>query len=312
MTSELPPEPKEDFRYDNSNRTGAPNGLDAPPRPYSPPQSGGSSNKKFGCWIAGCFGSLLLGVLLIAAMGVGGYWWLSQQVEKYTDAEPAPMPAVEMEAEEIAELNREVQAFFNQAVPESEATNAEEATEGEALSKTQELVLTADQINALIQSDETLANRAYIEIKDDRILAKVTIPTDQVPGGAGRHFNADAEVDVSLENGVLVIQIVDAKVKGEPLPEEFADELAKQNLAKEFYKNVETSKLLQRFESVEVVDNSVRMRLKNPEEERSGASEKTPPLQSPQEKIPTGTDTSSTGELFEEPTDQSEFDELTQ
>ena len=121
-----------------------------------------------------------------------------------------------------------------------------------------------------------------MEIEDSRIRAKVTIPTDQIPGGAGRHFNADAEVEVSLENGVLLIQIVDAKVKGEPLPEEFSSELSKQNLAKELYEDANTAKMLRRFESIEVVDDTVRMRLKPPEKqekpsELKAAEETSPP-----------------------------------
>ena len=256
MAGDYPPKQPEDFRYGNSDSSRG----DAPPLPYSPPESGGSSNKTVGCWIAGCLGSLLLGVLLIGAMGFGGYWWLTQQVEKYTDAEPAPMPAVEMAPEEIAELQKRFADFFEEAMPEAGENGVGASTDGEDTPR--ELVLTAQQINALLQSNETLADRAYVEIEDSRIRAKVTIPTDQIPGGAGRHFNADAEIEVSLENGVLLIQIVDAKVKGESLPEEFAAELSKQNLAKELYDDANTAKMLQRFESIEVEDDTIRMRLK--------------------------------------------------
>jgi len=303
MAGDYPPERSEDFRNHNSSR-GA-----APPLPYAPPERSSSSNKTVGCWIAGCLGSLFLGMLLIAAMGFGGYWFLTQQVEKYTDAEPAPMPPVEMEAEEIAELQKSFNDFFNQAMPESGENGSAVATDGEELPLPNELVLTADQINALLQSNETFADRAYVEIKEGIILAKVTIPTDQVPGGAGRHFNADAEVDVSLQNGVLLIQIVDAKVKGESLPEEFSAELSKQNLAKELYEDPNTAKMLQRFESVEVLDNTIRMRLKPKEKPPTAkAAEKASPPQpmvdDPFEAIE---QRSAETEPLAEPADQSEL-----
>ena len=282
MAGDHPPKQPNDFQSSDSRQVGDPDRGDAPALPYAPPGSGSSSNKKVGCWIAGCLGSVLLGVLLIAVMGFGGYWWLTQQVEKYTDAEPASMPAVEMEAEEVARLQNEFDTFFQQAIPESgegaEAAPTTEMPKDEALPPPQEVVLTAEQINALLQSNDTLADRAYVEIKDGRILAKVTIPTDQIPGGTGRYFNADAEVEVSLENGVLLIQIVDAQVKGESLPEDFAAELSKQNLAKELYDDAETAKMLRRFESVEVVNDTVRMRLKPPKIESKATIE----IKSPQ------------------------------
>ena len=276
MAGDYPPKQPEDFQYGNSD----PDRGNAPPLPYAPLEHAGSSNKKVGCWIGGCLGTLLLGVLLIGAMGFGGYWWLTQQVEKYTDAEPAPMPTVEMPAEEVAEVQRKFDSFFQQAMPESGDVGEEEpkgeVADGEELVAPKELVLTADQINALLRSNEPLADRAYVEIENGKILAKVTIPTDQIPGGAGRHFNADAEVEVSLQNGTLVIQIVDAKVKGESLPEEIANELSKRNLAKELYDNAEAAKFLRRFESVEVVEDTVRMRLKPTEAPTKVEAETTP------------------------------------
>jgi len=134
--------------------------------------------------------------------------------------------------------------FFKQAIPES-GKDGGEATDGEKLPPPTELILTAEQINALIQSNETFADRAYVEIEDGRIQAKVTIPTDQIPGGAGRHFNADAD--------------------------------------KELYDDANTAKMLHRFESIEVVDDTIRMRLKPTEkaDKEKPASAKTTEETSP-------------------------------
>ena len=310
MAGDYPPKQPKDFQYGNSTQVGDPDRRDAPPLPYAAPDSSSSSNKKFGCWVVGCLGSLLLGVLLIAAMGFGGYWWFTQQVEKYTDAEPAPMPVVEMEAEEVARLQKRFDDFFKQAMPESDEDGVGEATDGDNLPPPTELVLTAEEINALIQSNETFANRAHVKIEDGRIGAKVTIPTDQIPGGAGRHFNADAEVEVALENGVLVIQIVDAKVKGEPLPEEFVTELSKQNLAKELYDDANTAKMLHRFESIEVVDDTIRMRLKPTEKadkEKPASAKTTEETSPPQPMVDDPFEATEEPPAEQEPADQTEL-----
>ena len=260
-----------DNHYDKTDDQGRPA---APPKPFTATHSVKTTGNGYGWWIAGCLGFLFLCFVLLVGLGVGGYWWYTQQIEKYTDAEPAPIPAVEMSEEEIAELQQKVDSFVSQAMPPSgagKAASSDKAVENEDQPPSMELVLTADQINALLQSNEAFANRAFIEIEDATILAQVSIPTDQIPGGGGRHFNADAEIEVSLEDGVLLIQIVDAKVKGEELPQEFMTELSKQNLAKELYENPDTAKVIHRFESIEVVDGTVRMRLKRQKTNESSA-----------------------------------------
>lgn len=242
-----------------------------PPLPFEPPSlPAQSSSKACGCWAIGCLGSAFAGLLLIVALGFGGYWFITQQVEKYTDAEPEPLPAIEMQDEEVAALKEEVDSFLKQVSPigdnrdsrdsRSIATPPEKEADGQT-----ELVLTARQINALLQMDETLRGRALVEIEDGLIRAKVSIPTDQIPGGAGRYFNADAQVDVRLDDGVLVVQLVNAQVKGEPLPERFIQELAKENLAKDLSNDARTVKVLRRFDSIEVEGSTIRLRLKRPE-----------------------------------------------
>ena len=99
-------------------------------------------------------------------------------------------------------------------------------------------------------------------IADGNIQANISIPADQVPGGAGRFFNADAAVEVSMEDGVLIVKVVDAKIKGEPLPEAFMKGLAGENLAKEIYDDPDAAKILNHFDSIEVIDDAIHLRLK--------------------------------------------------
>ncbi len=233
--------------------------------PYAPigtdPSSSGSG---CGCWLFGCAGLMVGCLVLMAGLGFGGYWYLSGQVEKFTDTEPEQIPIVEMDEEALQRLQERIDSFSNQVTPDSAATEAEEPTEvlDDADEPPLELVLTANEINALIHSNEVLRGRAHVVIADGKIQAKVSIPTDQVPGGKGRYFNADAEVEVSMAGGILVIKLVDAKVKGESLPEAVMASLKEQNFAKEAYDDVDTAEILQCFESIEVIDDAIHLRLR--------------------------------------------------
>lgn len=203
-------------------------------------------------------------LVLMAGLGFGGYWYLSGQVEKFTDTEPEQIPIVEMDEEALQRLQERIDSFSNQVAPDSAATEAEEPTEvlDDADEPPLELVLTANEINALLHSNEALRGRAHVVIADGKIQAKVSIPTDQVPGGKGRYFNADAEIEVSMTGGILVIKLVDAKVKGESLPEAVMASLKEQNFAEEAYDDVDTAEILQCFESIEVIDDAIHLRLR--------------------------------------------------
>lgn len=234
----------------------------------TPPASGESSKKGCGCWVFGCAGLMVGCLLLVAGLGFGGYWYLTKQVEKFTDAEPNQIPAVEMDEEALTRLQERIESFSKQVSPDSEEAQLEDDAGEPAVvlddvaEPPLELVLTANEINALIHSNESLRGMAHVVIEDGHIQGKVSIPTDQVPGGKGRYFNADAEIEVSMHDGILVVKVVDAKVKGESLPEAVMGPLKEQNFAKEAYDDVNTAEILRRFESIEVIDDAIHLRLK--------------------------------------------------
>ncbi len=211
--------------------------------PMAPPEK-----KPRGCLFWGCLiVAIALGLLLVLAVagGVGGYYFLKGQINAYTEETPAELPVVELSEEQVAEIQSRIEGLQDAVENDGETT---------------ELVLTADEINALIASNEEFKGKVFVRIEDGQIAGDVSIPTDFLPIGKGRYFNASASFEVSLENGVLVVKLKDATVKGQPLPKEVIDAIAAENLAKDLSQNPELAEKIKRFESIEVRDNKLILR----------------------------------------------------
>ncbi|MEO8496414.1 MAG: hypothetical protein ABI614_15205, partial [Planctomycetota bacterium] len=93
--------------------------------------------------------------------------------------------------------------------------------------------------------------------QDGEVIGDVSIPVDFLPGGKGRFFNASATFNVTLENGVLIVTLKDANVKGEKLPQQFIDAMGKENLAKDAYKDPEVAATLSRIESLSIEHDKI-------------------------------------------------------
>lgn len=248
----------------------------------------------WGCVIWGCLGTLTFAIVLMVASVFGAYYFFTGQVEKYTDDRPANVPVVEWEQEQLDELQARIDAFSEQVKSGSQdaETNGDGEIVGDDLETTdplpvaadapRELRLTSDEINALISANDELRGKAYVRIEESRLYGQITLPTDKIPGGKGRYFNADAEFEVSMDNGVLVVRLTSASVKGEPIPESFMEGFSQQNLAKDVYDDVETAELLRKFDKIEVVDDAIILQLREPDPENdsdeTGASEESDAL----------------------------------
>ena len=185
---------------------------------------------------------------LMICAGVGGYWFLTGQVQKYTAEAPLELPTVQYEPEELAALKTKMESF-EKAIDEGDPS-------------TREIEISADDINALIANEETLKGKAFVKIEEGKLVGDVSFPVDKIPGGKGRYFNGSATLDASMEGGVLIEPLTDAEVNGEKLPQQFIDAMANENLAKEMYKNPENAKTMRRFEDIRIEDDKVILTLK--------------------------------------------------
>lgn len=259
---------------------------------YAPDHvSGQNKSSSAGCFFWGCLIVVLLLIVGAVALGLGGYWLFTSytvQLEKYTSETPAEIPTVEMSEEEMQKLHERIESFKStvqqgetatpagqgepgEQEPTGEAANesggqadgqAEGQADGAAAKPPSELVLTADEINALIAEQKELRGRAHVRIEEGTIRGEVSIPTDMLPRGEGRYFNASAIFDVSMEDGILIVRITDATVKGEPVPGPILEAFRQQNLARDLYQDPKNARLLRKFESVSVEDDQIVMKLR--------------------------------------------------
>lgn len=216
--------------------------------PYAEPEKKPKGCMFWGCLIVGIGGVLLL--LLMVAGGFGAYFWAKGQIEEYTSTEPADIPVVEATEEEIAEIRARVDQLQND--------DAQPADGGE-------VVLTADDINALIATNDDLKGRVFVTIENGEIGGEISVPLDELPMGKGRYLNASATFDVSYDGGIPVVTLKSGSVKGQPLPQQIIDALAQENLAKEALDDPDVAKQLRKFDSIKVEGDKLILRLKEVE-----------------------------------------------
>lgn len=235
---------------------------------HDPPHSEEPAKKSRGCFFWGCLGSVLLLLLIVVGVGLGGYFVLNSVVQTFTAEEPVELPVVEASEEELAEIEGRIDGL-KQAFDQGKAPPP--------------LELTADELNALVAHNDKLRGKVHFTIEDDKITGNVSIPTDFVPMGTGRFLNAKGTFNVSLQNGVLIVTLADAEVKGEPLPESFMTALANENLAQKFYSDPKNAEFMRQFESIEIEGDRIILRPRPVEEVADEAAGESDPPTSPGE-----------------------------
>lgn len=225
--------------------------FSAEPNAYQSPGPDENKKKGCGCFAWGCLGVVVLLLVVVIGGGFAVYSVAKSQINAYTEEEPAEVPVIEGTEEELAEIQSRVDSL-TQAAEDGQAPP--------------DLVLTADEINKLIAQNEQLKGRVYVTIADGEVTGEISFPLDELELpfslGKGRYLNATVTLAVSYQNGVLIVTVADATVKGEPLPEEFMQGLAAENLAKDLYSDPEQAEFLRKFESIEVRDNKIILRAK--------------------------------------------------
>jgi hypothetical protein len=241
------------------------------PEAFSPelPAGGGSH----GCFFYGCIIAVVLAVLGLICLGVAAFtlWRLyTGLLNDYTSTMPAPIPQVSMSGDDRKMLD-ERWAAFRKAVDKNEAA---------------EIVLSADDINALIAESKELKGKVYISIKDDKVTAQVSIPLTEtgIPGTSGRYFNGRATIKASLKKGELIVFVEELEANGKTLPPNVRQQLAGQNIAKDFTNQPDNAKMIRKFESVEVKDDKVYIKARAGGEEASEDETTKPSETKPSEK----------------------------
>lgn len=212
--------------------------------PPPPPQVSQAPKKKLGCWFYGCLTLFILAVVGAFVLFFGARHLIKSIANKYTDPAPIALPQVEFTESEQAALDGKIQSF------------KETIDTGKAA---QPLILTDEEINALIARDPELSGKVYVTIEGDEITGQVSIPLEALPlpGVKGRYLNGSATIKASLKNDRLFVTAESIKVQGKPLPEEFMSSFRQENLAKNAMNDPEIAEVMAKLERIEIEDGKV-------------------------------------------------------
>lgn len=230
------------------------------------------SGKKRGCLFYGCLTLAILAVITVL-VGYVAYRYTVRAAQnwaaQYTDTSPTPPPAIPLTSAQVKTLHQRVDAF---RAALKQPTN------------TMELVLTADEINALLRDQwagRTNTPQLSVQIEGDQLTGNVSIPlSDFGPLKLqGRYLNGLAGLNLELKDRQLTVRIRDLAVKGKALPGAVLAELRRRNLAEDVQSDPDTAKEIAKFESIALRDGRLILRTVGPSE--AGAPNAKAPAQAP-------------------------------
>lgn len=205
-----------------------------------------------GCFFYGCIIAVVLAplmVIFVVVIAFVAYRYATSMVNEYTATMPDKLPVLNMPEEQRKAVKDRWEAFRKAA---------------EAGTATEPLVLTSDDLNALIEQNSELKGKIYVTVEGDEIKGQVSIPLDNLPLPMfkGRYLNGKADVKASLFDGELIVHLDAIEVKGKPFPPEFMTEMRKQNLAKDITKDKDTAEVLRKIESLEIKDDKIVLKVR--------------------------------------------------
>jgi hypothetical protein len=217
------------------------------------PEPDKAPTRERGCFFYGCLITGILALLLAIAIGVLTYVLyrsFTEFVELNTATAPRELPRVEVPPEQRLAIKEKVDQF-------KKAVDADDDTET--------LVLTADEINALIDENPDLKGQAYLTIEGDRIKGKLSLSLDKLSSRVfekigikalrGRYFNGEIEVKGSFSDGTLRLVIESLEVNGRKLPEAVVSNLNDSVI--QLSKDPDFAKEARKIDSIEVKDGKL-------------------------------------------------------
>jgi hypothetical protein len=224
----------------------------------------GVEPRRRGCLFYGVVTAAVLAVLLMVGLALAA--WVSYRTivryrDMYTSTAPVALPKLETSERERQRAVARIKAFYD-AVEAGKAVKP--------------LILSGDDLNALIQESPRLKDRVYTSIDDDRIKAKVSFPLSELKDISltrGRYLNGEAEVKLKLDDGKLKVEIVSMRAEGKDLPPMVRDFLTNADLVlsddDEDEDDTDDERRLKRFlgrlDSLEVDDGVIVVKPREPD-----------------------------------------------
>ncbi len=215
----------------------------------SPPQV---QKPKRGCVFYGCLTALglFLATTLILYFSVS--YAVNQFIQQFTQTKPADMPVVTISDEEFSRLRERLKIF---------------QTGLDAGTPVEPLVLTANEINALINQSPALAplkGKVFVTLEGNEVRGQVSMPLSGygVKKLEGRYLNGSAVLALALTNATLNVTMKSVKINGVTPPERFMANIRSQNLAAEVSKDPKNAAEIRKLDQVEVRDGKLFLRVR--------------------------------------------------
>lgn len=194
---------------------------------------------------------------MIIVLVIGAFFGLRYAkgvVGNLTDAQPMTLPTVHLADAQMFELHDRVETF------------QENVRDGQA---TDPLELSADELNALIETDPGLAalkNHLFVYISSNQLSAKISFPAEDLGmiRLKGRYVNADGVFDVALTNQELHVTAESLVIKGKPVPRNIMRQITAENLADRFDQDPKTAAGLRKLQAIDVKDGKLVIVAKKP------------------------------------------------
>jgi hypothetical protein len=165
-------------------------------------------------------------------------------VQNYTQTQPVALPKVEDAPEKMDQLTGKFMAF-------KAALDADKIPEP--------WVLTADDLNAVVDSIPQIRNKLFFSIDGNQVNAKFSLSLEQLTKGKfkGRHLNGVAQLKVGVANQLLNISIDAIEANAKPLPGYLMKGIRQKNLADAMNNNVSQAQTIQQIDTLEVKDDQI-------------------------------------------------------
>lgn len=231
--------------------------FEDPNNPYATGFAPEPPPKTRGCFFYGCIIAVVLAVLaflsFVALMFVL-YYYANRMVHEYTATAPVKLPQVSMDDDQRKAIDDRWKAF---------TANVEK---GEAA----EIVLTADDINALLSENPQIKGKAYITLKGDQVSSQLSWPLDDFgfPLWKGRYLNGNASLTVTMNNGLLDIRIKSIEVNGKTPPPDVLVKLGRENIIKNVKFDQDAYAKMQQVEKLEIKDGKVFIKTRSRSDRR--------------------------------------------
>jgi len=172
--------------------------------------------------------------------------WVHRQVDLYTATSPVALPRSNIsDADYPAVLDRVTK--FSQALNDGTPTGP--------------LVLNEQELNSYLEraKGKEVGDHVYLILDGSMIKGRVSYPLDSLDWSwvKGRYLNGNVTLDVSLQNGHLMVFAEQVEVNGLQLPESFMQGIRTKNLAEKAMDDPKGAADIAKFKSIQVKDGKV-------------------------------------------------------